>query len=61
MNKIYAAHVRDDGTIQSIMEHSVGTALLAKKFGSVFSGEDHAYLCGMLHDIGKYSEKFQKR
>jgi CRISPR-associated endonuclease/helicase Cas3 len=61
MNKILAAHIRDDGTVQTILEHLLGTANLSKKFGQVFGGGEHAYLCGLLHDIGKYSEKFQKR
>lgn len=58
---VYAAHIREDNQIQSIKEHLEGTAKLAKKFGSSFNSGDYAYLCGILHDIGKYSEKFQKR
>jgi CRISPR-associated endonuclease/helicase Cas3 len=61
MGHIYAAHIKDDGEIQPIFDHLKGTAKLAKEFADRFDSGDYAYLCGMLHDIGKYSEKFQKR
>ena len=58
---IYAAHIRDDGKIQSVKDHLEGTAKLASNFAVCFGGDEHAYLCGLLHDAGKYSEKFQRR
>jgi CRISPR-associated endonuclease/helicase Cas3 len=61
MKPIFAAHLRENGMIQSVKKHLEGAATLAKKFGSSFGSGDYAYLCGMLHDIGKYSDKFQKR
>jgi len=61
MNSIFAAHIKEDGAIQPIKEHLLGTAELAKRFGNSFGSDDYAYLCGILHDIGKYSDKFQKR
>ncbi len=61
MNEIFAAHIKDDGTIQSVKEHLEGTARLAKEYGNNFDSGDYAFICGFLHDIGKYSEKFQKR
>lgn len=61
MNRIPAAHIREDKTIQSISDHVTGTAKLAKLFADRFSAGTHAYLCGLLHDIGKYSDSFQRR
>jgi CRISPR-associated endonuclease/helicase Cas3 len=61
MNSMFAAHIKDDGTIQPIKDHLLGTAELARSFGNSFESGDYAYLCGILHDIGKYSGKFQKR
>ncbi|HZJ78565.1 MAG TPA: CRISPR-associated helicase Cas3' [Clostridia bacterium] len=61
MEEKFAAHIRDDGKIQTVKEHLDGVANLAEGFGNSFSSGDYAYLCGMLHDIGKYSKKFQKR
>lgn len=58
----YIAHVSDDGKReQSIKSHLKETAILAKKFADEFGYGDWGYFCGMLHDIGKYSAKFQRR
>ena len=38
-----------------------GPAEKAKDFAEVFEKGDWGYCCGMLHDIGKYSDKFQRR
>ncbi|MDR1241251.1 MAG: CRISPR-associated endonuclease Cas3'' [Deltaproteobacteria bacterium] len=41
--------------------HLTDTAQTAKEFGSAFGSEAWACLCGLLHDLGKYSLAFQKR
>ena len=56
----YIAHC-DGEREQSILEHLQGTAEKAKDFAEVFEKGDWGYCCGMLHDIGKYSDKFQRR
>ncbi len=56
----YIAH-KDGDRIQTLPEHLEGTAALAEKFAEAFGNGDWGYCCGMLHDIGKYSEKFQKK
>lgn len=61
MSEIYAAHIRDDGTVQTVLQHLEGTATLARSFAECFNSGDYGYFCGMLHDIGKYSKEFQKR
>ena len=59
---MYLAHISGDKTRkQTLLEHLKGTAELAGDFSSAFHCREWGYGCGMLHDIGKYSEKFQKR
>lgn len=58
----YLAHISDDGRRkQTVQEHLEGTAILAKQFASPFGFGEWGYCCGKLHDIGKYSDKFQRR
>ncbi|MCM1558063.1 MAG: CRISPR-associated helicase Cas3' [Butyrivibrio sp.] len=58
---ILIAHIDVEGNIQEVKAHLLGTARRAKEFATEFGCGDAAYLCGLLHDIGKYSEAFQKR
>lgn len=59
---MYLAHISKDGKReQSIKDHLTGTAKLAGEFAASFSCREWGYGCGILHDIGKYSDKFQKR
>lgn len=37
------------------------TANLAKQFGDSFNNGEYAYVCGLMHDIGKYSNEFQQK
>lgn len=57
----YIAHRRDDGTEQELVTHLKNTAKLASEFANVFDNQEYAYVCGLLHDLGKYSDAFQKR
>jgi len=61
MERPFAAHIRENADVQSVKDHLEGTAHLAKRFGDAFDNGDYAYVCGMVHDIGKYSKEFQKR
>ena len=57
---MYIAHIREsDKEEQLLYEHLLATAQQAAKFAESFGNSEYAYLCGLLHDIGKYSEKFQ--
>ncbi len=56
----YFAHI-DGGRKQSVLEHSDGVARLAGMFAGEFGKYEWGYCSGLLHDIGKYSLRFQRR
>lgn len=58
---MYIAHKREDGATHPLKEHLLNTAEKAASFARPFEKSDVAYLCGVLHDIGKYSKEFQNR
>ncbi|MBR5742757.1 MAG: CRISPR-associated endonuclease Cas3'', partial [Clostridia bacterium] len=45
---------------QKLKDHLENVAVLSSLFSSAFGGED-GKLCGLYHDIGKYSIAFQQR
>ncbi|MGN8770040.1 CRISPR-associated helicase Cas3' [Paenibacillus barengoltzii] len=58
---MYIAHVRDhDKEIQPLKAHLLGVQRLAEKFGAKLGLKHVAGLAGLLHDLGKYSDQFQK-
>lgn len=57
----YLAHRNDNGKKQLLKEHLEKTALLCGKFADRFGAYEWGYCCGLLHDLGKYSLKFQER
>lgn len=60
--RVTIAHKSEDGTrFQTVSEHLHGTASLSSKFADAFGAKDQGELAGLLHDIGKYSDAFQKR
>lgn len=62
MRNMHLAHISEDGTrVQTVSEHLIGTAHLSKQFAEVFGAGDQGELAGLLHDIGKYSDAFQRR
>ena len=56
----YIAH-KQETRVQTVKEHLVGTAQLAREFAEKFGKEEWGYCCGLLHDIGKYSDEFQRK
>lgn len=56
----YIAHTRN-GENQTLKNHLLGTAQLTSKFADKFGKSDWGYCCGLLHDIGKYSDDFQSK
>lgn len=64
MTPIYYARTTqktDKSDWQTIEEHLENTAKISSGFAEKFEQKEFGYLAGILHDIGKYSEKFQKR
>jgi len=58
----YIARKSDfDDRCQTIINHLEGVATRAKENASAIGGSDLGYTCGIMHDIGKYSKKFQRR
>lgn len=57
----YLAHIAKDGRRETIEQHLYNTAELAAHFSSAFDSADQGTLAGIAHDIGKYSEAFQRR
>lgn len=53
------AHIDEAGNTHDLLEHLTESARLAKKFSGAFNAEEWAWLAGMWHDLGKYSEEFQ--
>ncbi len=60
---MYYAHTREleISNWQSLREHLVNSAILARDIGHDAGVSEFAYLAALLHDIGKYSQKFQDR
>ena len=61
MGDTHYAHKAEDGRLQTVLEHLEGTAKRSRAFAASFGAEAQGELAGMAHDIGKYSEAFQKR
>lgn len=56
----YVAH-KTENKVQSVKEHLEGTATLSASFADAFGAGELGRLCGLAHDIGKYSAGFQRR
>lgn len=59
--KRFLAHMAADGREQTVQEHLTGAAKLAASFARPFGAEEQGELVGLAHDLGKYSEAFQRR
>lgn len=46
---------------QPLSEHLKNTAEMAREFGRAANVSDIAYIAGLAHDLGKYSQEFQQR
>ena len=57
----YIARIRQQNHAeQPLIEHLNNTAQLAQKHAEPWGGE-FVYLCGLTHDVGKFSDAFQER
>ena len=56
----YIAHsANSNGEEQSMKQHCVGVAKLMKSFALANDFAEIYSYCGLLHDLGKYSSRFQ--
>lgn len=61
MKYIYKAHIDNEtNRIQTIQEHAEQTACYCRQF-ALPEMKEFMYIMGLLHDIGKYQNSFQKR
>lgn len=58
MRKYYAKSKLPDGSQPTVKEHLSAVAKLAKQYGEVFGRGEEAWVMGLFHDFGKYSEAF---
>lgn len=62
MKEKWWGHVReDDHVVQPLKEHLENVGELCGRFAKTFGFEDVGRVLGVLHDVGKYSDGFQKR
>ena len=57
----YAHTALDPAKWETQREHAVKVAELAETFASQFGATEEARVAGLLHDLGKYGELFQRR
>lgn len=57
----YVTHLKPDGTYQSLKAHEEQVAALAERFAAEFGAGAHGHRTGLMHDIGKYSPRAQRR
>lgn len=61
MEKLYKAHINEEiNAIQTVKEHSENTARMCAEF-AISPLKDIMYMMGLLHDVGKYQDSFQRR
>lgn len=58
---IYAHSANANGDWHPLAEHLQRVSRLATKFAANASWDDEAALAGLLHDLGKYADRFQAR
>ena len=58
---MYNAHSKNGTEFQSLRDHLYNTAELASKRAAKFGASEISYICSLLHDVGKYSDKFQSK
>lgn len=58
---LYYAHSNENGEYQTVEEHLKNVGFLSSIYSKEFGAEQLGYLCGILHDVGKFSIEFQDR
>lgn len=58
--RVFPAHIRSDGSIQTVEEHCIHTGEYTSLFLSSVDLKQTGQLAGLLHDIGKLTEAFSR-
>ena len=58
---VFFAHIAEDNRKQTVVDHLNGTAQRSAAFAADFGAAAFGRLVGQAHDIGKFSQHFQKR
>lgn len=61
MGQIFSHRDKDTGKTEQLREHLKLVADRAKEYASSFGASKEAYMAGLMHDLGKYGEPFQRR
>lgn len=56
----FIAHIRQDGAVQTTVEHSKSVAALSAGYLSDVGLEQAGYMAGLLHDVGKLTATFPR-
>lgn len=57
----HSANDDGNGVPELLRDHLRFVAARAAEFAAAFSGDQQAYAAGILHDLGKYADQFQRR
>ncbi|QLB16611.1 CRISPR-associated helicase/endonuclease Cas3 [Mannheimia varigena] len=57
----HSGKLSDHSDWQTLLSHANNVGLLAAEFAAPFASQEIARCTGLLHDLGKYSERYQKR
>ncbi|WP_432646451.1 CRISPR-associated helicase Cas3' [Mitsuokella sp.] len=57
----YVGHTAEDGRKQKLIDHLKGTSKLVEQFADVFAAGEWGRMAGLFHDVGKYSQAYQRR
>lgn len=60
-SSVFLAHISNDARKQTVAEHLEGTAALCGEFAAAFGCREQGRAVGVMHDVGKCSDAFQKR
>ncbi|WP_161984424.1 CRISPR-associated helicase Cas3' [Mariprofundus erugo] len=60
-NRYFAHSANDEGHWHSLVQHLTGVSALSATFAESQPWLDEAKLAGLLHDLGKYADRFQAR
>jgi len=58
--RAHSANANGQGVSESLRDHLEYVAKHAEDFAKAFGAGDQARLAGLLHDVGKYADKFQR-